>query len=195
MWHAGSRSDDRELLSLRSGPRPPLLPRGFPRWRLRKSGTQSRQRLDRLAASRYPAGSGLPALTSSAVTITAGSGIPAAAIRRNARACRRRGDDGPSMGWASDFEKRPQPQAPRRCLRHPRFPLRAINAACSLGIHPGQRQAIDGVDGASAMDGGQEGLDIDPLASGPGRPDPLGGGDGVEDGAVHVEQKSAICGC
>jgi hypothetical protein len=37
------------------------------------------------------------------------------------------------------------------------------------------------------MDSRQERLDIDPMAQGPGSPDSLGGGDGIEDGAIHVE--------
>jgi len=40
--------------------------------------------------------------------------------------------------------------------------------------------------------GKQEGIDINTVAQGPGGPDPLGGGDGVEDSSVHIEQKGAV---
>ncbi|MNS18250.1 hypothetical protein D3C72_499400 [compost metagenome] len=61
-----------------------------------------------------------------------------------------------------------------------------------FGIDTGQRQALDGIDGAGAVNGRQEGFDIDTVAHGPSSPDPFSGGNRGEDGAVHVEQEGAV---
>lgn len=63
-----------------------------------------------------------------------------------------------------------------------------------LGIHIGQGQTHDGVDGTGTMDGRQKGFDVDTMAQGPGGPDAFGGGNRSEDGAVHVEEEGTIRG-
>src|SRR5690606_16345133 len=58
-----------------------------------------------------------------------------------------------------------------------------------LDINTRQRKAADRVDAAHAVHGRQEGLDVEAVALRPGAPDAFRGGDGVDDGSVHVEQE------
>jgi hypothetical protein len=58
-------------------------------------------------------------------------------------------------------------------------------------VDAGQGETADGLFGALAVDGRQEGGHIEAMAGGPVAPDPFGGLDRGQDGAVHVEQEGA----
>ena len=64
-----------------------------------------------------------------------------------------------------------------------------LYAGLGLRIDALQPQGGDGLDRAATVDGGQEGLDVQPVLARLVRPDPLGRDDGGQDGAIHVEQK------
>ena len=57
----------------------------------------------------------------------------------------------------------------------------------NLRINAGQCLASDGIDRASTVNGGQKSRHIQAVAFGPNTPHPLGSGDGIEQGPIHIE--------
>lgn len=58
-----------------------------------------------------------------------------------------------------------------------------------IGVQIGSAKPADRLGGLNAVDRGQERAGLNPVAQGPGGPGPLGGCDGREDGAVHVDEE------
>ncbi|MNT19617.1 hypothetical protein D3C72_1548830 [compost metagenome] len=103
---------------------------------------------------------------------------------------RRRGDDGPLRG-RQRFQKAQRTRDFNDPFHIDDFRIRdALRLA--LRVDAGQAQFGDGVDRARAVDGGQKGRHVEALSLRPRAPDAFGGRDGIDDGAVHVEQKSPI---